>query len=144
MLASVDEDGSGSIDFGEFIQVIKEQQASTDALGDDTDSALRHCPVSQRPNPGCLTDAPPFVLLSSFYHRSQTRVRRSWRQSRLLGDDQCGEVKKNMPGAFANAWVSVLRNDFLNAVAVLQAFELTIDIDQLIKQYDTDGSGEIE
>ena len=39
MLASVDEDGSGSIDFGEFMQVIKDQQAAQSADGDDSDSA---------------------------------------------------------------------------------------------------------
>lgn len=40
MLASVDEDGSGSIDFGEFIQVIRDQQAAQHASNDDSDSTI--------------------------------------------------------------------------------------------------------
>merc|ERR1711865_963039 len=89
MLSSVDEDGSGSIDFGEFLMVIKEQKAATAAAGDEGDTILAFVALGGREDKG-----------------------------------------------------GVISADKLRTTC--KEFGLTIDIDSLIKQYDADGSGEID
>jgi Ca2+-binding EF-hand superfamily protein len=89
MLAQVDDDGSGTIDFPEFLKVIEQQKEAMEAQGDETD------------------------------------VHAAW--VAMGGEaDKSGEVD-----------VEKLRR-------TIKAFELTIDIDKLIVETDTDGSGFID
>ena len=89
MLAQVDDDGSGTIDFPEFLKVIEQQKEAMEAQGDETDVHAAWVAMGGEP-------------------------------------DKSGEVD-----------VEKLRR-------TIKAFELTIDIDKLIVETDTDGSGFID
>jgi len=89
MLASVDEDGSGAIDFGEFLAVIRSQKAESASAGDESDTILAYCALGGEPDK------------SGFIRGEKLR-------------------------------------------SVIKEFGLTIEIDALLAEYDTDGSGEIE
>ena len=89
MLAQVDDDGSGTIDFPEFLKVIEQQKEAMEAQGDETDVQAAWVAMGGEP-------------------------------------DKSGEVD-----------VEKLRR-------TIKAFELTIDIDKLIVETDTDGSGFID
>lgn len=89
MLSQVDDDGSGSIEFPEFLKVIEAQKEASAAQNDESD----------------LIDA--FVAMGGL-------------------TDKSGHVEAEK-----------LRR-------TIKAFELTVDIDRLIEETDTDGSGEID
>jgi len=89
MLSQVDDDGSGSIEFPEFLKVIEAQKEAASAQNDESD----------------LIDA--FVAMGG-------------------NPDKSGHVEAEK-----------LRR-------TIKAFELTVDIDRLIDETDTDGSGEID
>ena len=89
MLSQIDDDGSGSIEFPEFLKVIETQKEASAAQNDESD--LIDAFVSMGGNP------------DKSGHVEAERLRRS-----------------------------------------IKAFELTVDIDRLIEETDTDGSGEIE
>ncbi len=89
MLSQVDDDGSGSIEFPEFLKVIEAQKEASAAQNDESD--LIDAFVSMGGNP------------DKSGHVEAERLRRS-----------------------------------------IKAFELTVDIDRLIEETDTDGSGEID
>jgi len=89
MLSQVDDDGSGSIEFPEFLKVIEAQKDAASAQNDESD----------------LIDA--FVAMGG-------------------NPDKSGHVEAEK-----------LRR-------TIKAFELTVDIDRLIDETDTDGSGEID
>jgi Ca2+-binding EF-hand superfamily protein len=88
-VAQVDDDGSGSIEFPEFLKVIEAQKEASAAQNDESD----------------LIDA--FVAMGGL-------------------TDKSGHVEAER-----------LRR-------TIKAFELTVDIDRLIEETDTDGSGEID
>ena len=87
--SQVDDDGSGSIEFPEFLKVIEAQKEASAAQNDESD----------------LIDA--FVAMGGL-------------------TDKSGHVEAEK-----------LRR-------TIKAFELTVDIDRLIEETDTDGSGEID
>ena len=89
MIAAVDEDGSGEIDFGEFCMVIANQKAASDARNDESDTI----------------DA--FIALGG-------------------AADKTGQVSADK-----------LRS-------IIKDFGLTIDIERLIREVDTDHSGFID
>mmetsp|Transcript_62283 Transcript_62283/g.167126 ORF Transcript_62283/g.167126 Transcript_62283/m.167126 type:complete len:147 (+) Transcript_62283:86-526(+) len=89
LLAQVDTDGSGNIDFQEFLQVIEKQKDSYGSMGEDWDMVSAFCALGGNP-------------------------------------DKTGEIAADK-----------LRE-------VIEKFELTIDIDRLIEETDTDGSGKID
>ena len=89
MLSMVDDDGSGSIEFPEFLKVIEQQKEQMANMDDETDVLAAFVALGGKPDKGGSINA--------------DKLRRT-----------------------------------------VKAFELTIDIDQLIQEADTDGSGVIE
>eukprot|EP00163_Fabomonas_tropica_P000427 TRINITY_DN1025_c0_g2_i1.p1 TRINITY_DN1025_c0_g2~~TRINITY_DN1025_c0_g2_i1.p1 ORF type:complete len:153 (+),score=34.15 TRINITY_DN1025_c0_g2_i1:861-1319(+) len=89
LLSEADEDGSGTIEFPEFLNLIAMQKADVDARGDEGD----------------IVDG--FVALGG-------------------NPDKSGEISSE------------------KLSQIVKMFQLTIDIDQLIKETDTDGSGFID
>ena len=104
--------GARSIDFGEFLMVIKEQKAATAAAGDEGDTILAFVALGGKP------DKTGVISAEKLRQTCKVRTPRAPRPVRL-------------PGA---AQIACFGQDF----------GLTIDIDSLIKQYDVDGSGEID
>lgn len=90
MISEVDDNMSGSIDFGEFIKVVERQKERAENFDDEDD----------------LIDA--FVACGG-------------------QADKSGHVRRE-------TLIKIIKHDF----------GLTIDIEELINQVDTDGSGEIE
>eukprot|EP00003_Mantamonas_plastica_P002748 TRINITY_DN1211_c0_g1_i2.p2 TRINITY_DN1211_c0_g1~~TRINITY_DN1211_c0_g1_i2.p2 ORF type:complete len:114 (+),score=52.53 TRINITY_DN1211_c0_g1_i2:411-752(+) len=89
MISDVDDDGSGSIEFAEFLKVIETQKAASATVDDESDTI----------------DA--FVAMGG-------------------NPDKSGEVKAEL------------------LIKTIKEFELTIDIEQLIAETDTDNSGFID
>mmetsp|Transcript_34412 Transcript_34412/g.70348 ORF Transcript_34412/g.70348 Transcript_34412/m.70348 type:complete len:149 (+) Transcript_34412:91-537(+) len=90
MISEVDDNMSGSIDFGEFLKVIEKQKERAAKFDDESD----------------MIDA--FVACGG-------------------GQDKSGHVRKE-------TLIKIIKQDF----------GLTIDIEQLIREIDTDNSGQIE
>eukprot|EP00003_Mantamonas_plastica_P024575 TRINITY_DN459_c0_g2_i1.p1 TRINITY_DN459_c0_g2~~TRINITY_DN459_c0_g2_i1.p1 ORF type:complete len:112 (-),score=34.12 TRINITY_DN459_c0_g2_i1:78-413(-) len=89
MISEVDEDGSGSIEFSEFLQVIETQKAQSDGVEDELDTVAA------------------FMAMGG-------------------NEDKSGTISSQ------------------KLIKVIHDFELTIDIESLIAETDTDNSGYID
>jgi hypothetical protein len=129
-----------SIDFGEFLMVIKEQKAATAAAGDEGDTILAFVALGGQPDKGGVISAERLRATCKVSEPSRGAACWAGRTAR------CVRCPTHPPAYLAvlPANPSIAGSDLVwRAVWPPQEFGLTIDIDSLIKQYDADGSGEI-
>ena len=120
MISEVDDNMSGSIDFGEFLKVVESQKNRAENLDDENDmvDAFVAC--------GGQADKSGHVK-SKYYYWSSLML--------FLYTDTHKLFSLLCTHSFSGeTMIKIIKHDF----------GLTIDIEELINKIDTDGSGEIE
>jgi Ca2+-binding EF-hand superfamily protein len=131
MIAQVDDDGSNEIDFGEFCKVIQIQKAASAGQSDETDTIDAFIALGGNADKSGQVSADK---LRGIIKEVRSSRRHSRSSTRTQGDNVHIPTLNKTDAALSLSRLSLFSSQF----------GLTIDIERLIREVDTDHSGFID